>query len=119
LVSTDVLQGEAAATLLAVWLAAFFGCDQLLLERDALLVVLAINNPPLFFSWCFAHCISDISLALSSVQSWNALNVSRCANFRAHAFAKWAASNLVFGSILQRISHSFFYSNQEWKRSSL
>jgi hypothetical protein len=63
LVSTNVLQGEAAAALLAV----FFGCDQLLLEGDALLVVLAINNPPLFSSWCFAHCISDISLVLSSL----------------------------------------------------
>jgi hypothetical protein len=85
LVSTDVLQGEAAAALLAVRLAVFFGCDQLLLEGDALLVVLAINNPPLFSSWCFAHCISDISLVLSSLQSWNALKVSRCANFRAPA----------------------------------
>jgi hypothetical protein len=63
LVSTNVLQGEAAAALLAV----FFCCDQLLLEGDALLVVLAINNPPLFSSWCFAHCISDISLVLSSL----------------------------------------------------
>jgi hypothetical protein len=28
------------------------------------------------------------------------LKVSRCANFRAHALAKWAASNRIFGSIL-------------------
>jgi hypothetical protein len=45
LVSTDVMQGEAAAALLAVCLAAFSECDHLLLQGDALLVVLAINNP--------------------------------------------------------------------------
>jgi hypothetical protein len=88
LVSTDVMQKEAAATLLAVRLAAFSRCDHLLLEGDALLVVLAINNPPLFSSWCFAHCISNISLVLSSLHGWNAVKVSRCANFRAHALAQ-------------------------------
>jgi hypothetical protein len=88
LVSRDVLQGEAAAALLAVRLAVFSGCEQLLLEGDALLIVLAINNPSLFSSWCFAHCISDISLVLSSLHSWLASKVSRCANFRAHALAK-------------------------------
>lgn len=40
--------------------------------------------------------ISDISLALSSFHSWNALKVSHSANFRAHSLAKWAASNHVF-----------------------
>jgi hypothetical protein len=69
LFSTDVLQGEAAAALLAVRLAVSSGCDHLLLEGDALLVVLAIKNPSLFSSWNFSHCISDISLVLSSFQS--------------------------------------------------
>jgi hypothetical protein len=99
LVSTDALQGEAAVALLAVRLAVFSSCEHLLLKGDALLVVLAINSPHLFSSWCFAHCISDIILALSSLQSWSTSKVSRCANFRAHALAQWAASNLVFGSI--------------------
>jgi hypothetical protein len=99
LVSTDMMQEEAVAALLAVCLAAFSGCDHLLLEGDALLVVLAINNPPLLSSWCFAHCISDISLILSSLHSWNAVKVHRCSNFCAHALAQWAASNHVFESI--------------------
>ncbi|GLT59036.1 hypothetical protein SLA2020_318810 [Shorea laevis] len=62
--------------------------------------LLAMKGPALFSSWTIANCISDVSLALSSFRSWNASKVSRCANFRAHALAKWAASNLVFGSIL-------------------
>jgi hypothetical protein len=60
---------------------------------------LAINNPPLFASWNFANCLADISLVLSSFQSWITLKVSRSANFRAHVLGKWAASHLVFGSI--------------------
>jgi len=47
---------------LAIWLATS-GCGNLFLECDALLVVLTINNPSLFFSWSFATYISDISLA--------------------------------------------------------
>jgi hypothetical protein len=88
LVSTDVLQGEAHAALLVVRLAASLGLGPISVEGDALLVILAINSPTLFSSWYFVNCISDISLTLSSFQSWNALKVSRCANFRAHALAK-------------------------------
>ncbi|XP_059440565.1 uncharacterized protein LOC132173020 [Corylus avellana] len=84
----DALQGEALAALLTTRLAASFGCNFLSLEGDALLVVLAINNPSLFSSWIFANCISDISVVLAPFQSWNALKVSRSANFRAHALAK-------------------------------
>ncbi|XP_059436361.1 uncharacterized protein LOC132169326 [Corylus avellana] len=94
--STDVLQGEASVALLAARLVVSSGCDKLMLEGDALLVVLAINNPSLFSSWTFANCIYNISLVLSSFQSWNALKVSRCANFRALALTKWVTSNLVF-----------------------
>jgi hypothetical protein len=65
LISIDVLQGEASAALLAARLAVFSRCDKLMLEDDALLVVLAINNPS-FFSLTFANCFSDISLVLSS-----------------------------------------------------
>jgi hypothetical protein len=96
---SDALQGEAHAALLAVRLADSMGCKLITLEGDALLVILAINNPPLFSSWNFANCLADISLVLSSFQSWVALKVSRCANFRAHVLGKWAASHHVFGSI--------------------
>jgi hypothetical protein len=96
---SDALQGEAHAALLAVRLAYSMGCRLIALEGDALLVILAINNPPLFSSWNFANCLADIRLVLSSFQSWNALKVSRSANFRAHVLGKWAASHLVFGSI--------------------
>jgi hypothetical protein len=96
---TEALQREALVALLTSRLAASFGCYLFSLEGDALLVVLAINNPPLFSSWTFANCISDINLVLASFQSWSALKVSCSANFRAHALAKWVASHLVFGSI--------------------
>jgi hypothetical protein len=66
---------------------------------DALLVVLAINNP-LFFFLELARFLCDINLVLSSFHSWSAVKVSRCANYRARVLAKWAASHLVFGSIL-------------------
>ncbi|XP_059446389.1 uncharacterized protein LOC132177930 [Corylus avellana] len=97
--STDALAGEAFAALLTSRLAVSLTSDKFCIEGDALLVVLAINNPSLFSSWSIANCISDIIVTLSSFPSWNASKVSRCANFRAHALAKWAASNLVFGSM--------------------
>jgi hypothetical protein len=105
--SPDALQVEALVALLAVQLAASLGYNCLLLGGDAFLVVLTINNHSssffffsfFFFSWTYANCIYNISLVLSSFQSWNNLKVSRCANFRAHALAKWAASHHVFGSI--------------------
>jgi hypothetical protein len=98
--STDALAGEAFAALLTSRMAFSLTRDNFCLEGDALLVVSAINNPPLFSSWSFANCIADISVVLSSFPSWNASKVSRCVNFHAHALAKWAASYLVFGSIL-------------------
>jgi hypothetical protein len=49
LVSTNALQGEVATALLAICLAVFSSCDHLLLEGDALLVVLAIHLPFIFF----------------------------------------------------------------------
>ena len=96
---TDALQGEALTTLLASCLATSLGCRLLVLEGEALLVVLAINHPSLFSSWNFANCIADVSLVLSSFQSWNTLKVCRSANFRAHALSKLVASHFVFGSI--------------------
>ena len=54
---SDALQREALAALLTSRLAATFGCNFFSLEGDALLVVLAINNPSLFSSWKFANCI--------------------------------------------------------------
>jgi len=96
----DALISEAYAALLATRLAFLVGVSSLFLEGDALLVILAINQPSLFTSWSFANVISDISLDLISFQSWYASKVSRSANYRAHVLAKWAASNQVFGSIL-------------------
>lgn len=97
---SDALLKEAAAALLIVRLAVSMGVSCFNLEGDALLIILAINHPSLFSSWSFANVISDISLDLDSFQSWNALKVSRCDNYRAHGLAKWAASHHVYGSIL-------------------
>jgi hypothetical protein len=96
---TDILVGEASAALLTYRLALSLGYDHFIIEGDALLVILAINSPELFYLWNFSNVVSDINLSLSSFQSWNALKVSRCANYRAHALDKWAASRLVIGSI--------------------
>jgi hypothetical protein len=97
--STDVLLGEASAALLTTRLAASTGYGCFALEGDALLVILAVNQPHLFSTWQFASIVSDITLDLSFFQSLSALKISRCANFRAHCLAKWAATHLVFGSI--------------------
>ena len=94
--STDALQGEAHATLLAAHLVAFSGFGSFLLEGDALLIIFAINSPSLFSSWTFANYISNIRLIMSYFQSWNTLKVSQCVNFRAHALPKYATSNHVF-----------------------
>ena len=99
LYSTDALAGEAFAALLTSRMAFSLTGDNFCLEGDAILVVSAINNPPLFSSWSFANCIADIKVVLSSFSSWNASKVSRCANFCAYALIKWAASHLVFRSI--------------------
>jgi hypothetical protein len=99
LYSSDVILGEATAALLATRLAVILGRVDFTLERDSLLVTLAINSPPTLSSWWFCNIVSDISVFLSSFQSWKALKVSRSANFMAHALSKWAATNHVFGSI--------------------
>lgn len=59
--STDVLQGEAFAALLATLLAVSCGCNNFFLEGDALLVLLAVNNPFIFSSWSFSSIVCDIS----------------------------------------------------------
>jgi hypothetical protein len=101
LLGTDALMGEAAAALLASRLALSSDLDNISIEGDSFLVILALNSPSLFSSWNFCNLISDCCLVLDSFQSWNALKVSRSANFKAHSLAKWAASTRVFGSILK------------------
>jgi hypothetical protein len=93
--STNVFLGEATATQLASS-TDFRSFD---LEGDALLVILAVNQPLLFTSWQFPSVVSNITVNLSSFQSLNALKVFRCANFQAHSLTNWAITYLVFGSI--------------------
>jgi hypothetical protein len=50
---TDVGMGEAAAALLTTRLAAACGVTSFVMEGDALLVVLAINHPLIFFLFEF------------------------------------------------------------------
>jgi hypothetical protein len=97
--TTDAAIGEAQAALLAIQSAASFGVYSLILEGDAINIILAIQNPDLFKDWNFASIISDINFFLLSFHSWKASKISRSANVRAHLLARWAASNLVFGSI--------------------
>ena len=86
--STDVLMGEAFAALLTSLLVASASATHFLLEGDALLVTLAVNQPSTFSSWYFSSYVSNIRLVLSSFQSWHASKVSKCANYRAYALAK-------------------------------
>jgi hypothetical protein len=97
--TTDASIGEAQAALLASQIASSLGIYSLILEGDAINIILAIQQPDLFLDWNFASIISDIQVHLLSLYSWKAIKVSRSANFRAHSLARWAASNLVFGSI--------------------
>ena len=99
LFSSDALSREVSAALLASRLATLSDFNNLILEGDALLVILTVNQPQLFATWQFAPIISYLRLELSSFQSCNALKVSRCANFRAHVLAKWIATHFMFGSI--------------------
>jgi len=45
------------------------------------LVILVINSPTSFSSWCFCNIVSDTSVLLSSFKSLKTLKVSRSANF--------------------------------------
>ena len=67
--SIDVLMGEASAALLTSRLAASTSAIHFLLEGDALLVTLVVNQPSTFSYWHFSSYVSDIRLVLSSFQS--------------------------------------------------
>jgi hypothetical protein len=97
--TTDATIGEAQVALLASQIASSLGIYSLTLEGDAINIILSIQQPDLFLNWNFASIIADIQVHLLSLYSWKACKVSRSANFRAHCLARWAASNLVFGSI--------------------
>ena len=99
LFSSYALSRKASTALLGFRLATSSGFNNLMLEEDALLVILAMNKLHIFAIWQFAPIVLDLRLELSSFQSWNALKVSRHANFCAHVLAKWAATHLVFDSI--------------------
>jgi hypothetical protein len=101
ILTKDVALGEAQAALLAVHIAASCDVYSLIL---ALNVVLAIQQPQLFEGCNFSNDVSNISLYFHSFYSWKAEKVYRSANFRAYCLAKWAASHLVFGSILIGLS---------------
>jgi hypothetical protein len=66
---SDVLIGGVFTAILVTQLAASTGIGDFMLEGDALLVIVAVNQPHLFSSWHFAPLISDIRLDLSSFLS--------------------------------------------------
>jgi hypothetical protein len=53
---------KASAALLASRFAASSSFSNFMLERDALLVILTVNQLHLFATWQFAHIISDLRL---------------------------------------------------------
>ena len=68
--STDALTGEVFVTLLTSRKAASLTNDNNYIENDALLVVLAINNPSIFFSWCLANCTLTLVLFYHMLQNY-------------------------------------------------
>jgi hypothetical protein len=66
--------------LLPTQLADTHGCSNLLLEKDALMVITTINNPLMFKDWNFSSVVNDIFLLLFLSK----LEVSQYANFRAY-----------------------------------
>jgi hypothetical protein len=66
ILTKDVALGEAQVALLMVHTATSCGAYSLILEGDALNVVLAIQQPQLFEGWNFSNVVSDISLYLHS-----------------------------------------------------
>jgi hypothetical protein len=85
---TDVNKEESMVALTGIDLAILQGCTNLLIEGDALIFILAINNHNLFTEWTIAPIISYIQLKLQRFQVWNATKVSKNANFRAHHLTK-------------------------------
>jgi hypothetical protein len=68
--STDALTGEAFVTLLTSRMAASLTSDDNYIEEDALLIVLAINNPSIFSSWFFANCTLTLVLFYHMLQKY-------------------------------------------------
>lgn len=99
--------GEATAALLAVQLASLEGYSSLMLERDSLTSILAINNAKCFTEWNFSSVIVDTHYLLHFMPKQTASNISRKANYRARHTAKWTVSNLIFGSIPNSSLFSF------------
>jgi hypothetical protein len=60
----------------------------LILEGDAINIILAIQNQDHLKDWNFASIISDINFFLLSFYNWKVSKVSRSANVRAHLLAK-------------------------------
>ena len=100
LFTTDASIRKAQAALLASQIASSFEIYFLTLEGDAINIILAIQQPNFFLDWNFASVISNIRVNLLSLYSWKACKVFRNVNFCAHSLARWVASNLIFGSIL-------------------
>jgi Na+-transporting NADH:ubiquinone oxidoreductase subunit NqrE len=59
--STNAAIGKAQAALLAIQSAASLWAYSLILEGDAINIILAIQKPDLFKDWNFASIVSDIN----------------------------------------------------------
>ncbi|GLT57767.1 hypothetical protein SLA2020_307160 [Shorea laevis] len=67
--TTDSAIGEAQAALLACKTTTSLGIYSLLLEGDAINIILAIQQPSIFKFWNFASIISDVNFHLLSLHS--------------------------------------------------
>jgi hypothetical protein len=75
---------SASAYLIATLTTGSYGIDNLILEGDAIYIILDIQNLGLFLDSNFVNVIANISLILVAFQDRKALNVFRCANFLAY-----------------------------------
>ena len=86
--TTDAPIREAQVALLTIQSAASFGVYFLILEGDAINIILAIQNLNLFKDWNFASIISDINFFLLSFHSWKTSKVSKSTNVQVHLLVR-------------------------------
>lgn len=65
--------GEAQAAFLATHTASLYEVHNLILEENAINIILAIQNPSLFMDWNFGNVIVDIILNLLAFSVWKAV----------------------------------------------
>lgn len=84
--------GEALIAQLAVSLAISLQIDCFILERNSLIVIMALQNPLIIQDWRISSLILDIIDSISASFSWEAQKINRSANICTYYATKSAAT---------------------------